>query len=1015
MDNTVSPSMRTTDILEAICRTLTTGGRRQALKYHAVQKTTDLRGCWEGYYLLEYGDMLHKKDHKAFDAAFKKNNGLDDGIKFLQKLPSEKATSLKRGRSIFQSFADAQGISLEECLLDFLEFCKMRGFQLYLFRDNPDKLFNTIDDIKSHIDLVYSGKSNELSRLIQQSVIQYKDPFSRRINLLTNDWYPRKHISSEIEKYIRTNPKGYITIIGEAGAGKSSIMADAVKSYREKEEYICVWHFIQYKTDYDRTISFAKTLYERLSLFFSLDEFKENYEHFCKNADYPLTQAFIHEIIEESALQLSSSDKKIVIFLDALDEADITEVTRMATTFAIPSLLPDGVIVVVSSRHSEKEKYADSPPPLELVLNKEQEFQREDIEGFIEHKLQENKDFVEAWLDEYKIQYDDFKQLLCEKSDYLFLYLAQVFKDLSSYSPNKLPNGLRGYYDEQYNRLMNNDKSRTKQKVILGGILAFAPDLSLLRLSQFAKDVLESVDLLELTESWIKLRLIDLLTVGDESYFRFAHLSFYEYLSENRKVELEAVLQVSNCYLNLATALNESYRIDSEKFVFNVPMSERFKNEFFRIFCTSMMKAKMYEVLSERLTNRTFCRKLISHDESMTNEIINHAMDLYDAIIQLGEDGKEVARRLVHNFYLHITPRENPIIEYGEIVLLASNRRSKPFFETLKEERNSQNSWGKIINERKKSLNTSKSTDGNEVPFGDLGWLTAEELREYAVDIKERFRRTLQYHAALREYQNILPYYKSYYENGEIAAKELSILFYELGYSNYVLGNFETSITHYEQGEHFARIADDGVGIYISKYEIYHAQFMGGLKEAHSSYSLMIDCLRSISDFYRKGIEVARSRYWIFNIQQRAVIIATVLEDVTEAELRFEHAFHTGDFYLELSKDNPTPSWLRMYNSAKAGICYLNGDYEGALKFLSTFLNCGLDKFGAHEPDMLDTSLYVEESSRSYYYAGLALKKIGQNDLAASVLKLGLNKPVYLGNYFFQGLITKELSALNSL
>ena len=151
----------------------------------------------------------------------------------------------------------------------------------------------------------------------------------------------REDILNEIDRYIGDNRQQPLAIHGASGSGKSALMAKALQNLRDRnkdsstQEAVIIERFIGATPESTNIRLFLESLCKVINRAYAQDEF-EVPEDFNK-----LVQAF------ENRLTLATSEKPLIIFLDALDQLSQTESAHNLNW--LPSELPPNVKIVVST------------------------------------------------------------------------------------------------------------------------------------------------------------------------------------------------------------------------------------------------------------------------------------------------------------------------------------------------------------------------------------------------------------------------------------------------------------------------------------------------------------------------------------------------------------------------------------------------------------------------------------------------------------------------------------------
>jgi serine/threonine-protein kinase len=147
----------------------------------------------------------------------------------------------------------------------------------------------------------------------------------------------RTYVFDAIQAFVTNNPKGYFTIIGDPGQGKSAILAKYVQNTG------CVAHFNVQLQGINRADQFLESICRQLVIRYDLP-----YDPLPPKA----TQdgEFLSQLLEEVARK--AEGQPVVIAVDALDEVDSASY-REANILYLPPQLPDGIYFILTRRRVE--------------------------------------------------------------------------------------------------------------------------------------------------------------------------------------------------------------------------------------------------------------------------------------------------------------------------------------------------------------------------------------------------------------------------------------------------------------------------------------------------------------------------------------------------------------------------------------------------------------------------------------------------------------------------------------
>src|SRR5439155_16669424 len=102
---------------------------------------------------------------------------------------------------------------------------------------------------------------------------------------------------------------GYVTISGQAGQGKSSIIAKLIEEYGEEN---VAYHFIPFNPGPDHQVGLLRNLMARLILKYDLSDL------YIASESRPALRDYFPKVLEE----LVAKGRREVIFIDGLDQLE---------------------------------------------------------------------------------------------------------------------------------------------------------------------------------------------------------------------------------------------------------------------------------------------------------------------------------------------------------------------------------------------------------------------------------------------------------------------------------------------------------------------------------------------------------------------------------------------------------------------------------------------------------------------------------------------------------------------
>jgi len=342
------------------------------------------------------------------------------------------------------------------------------------------------------------------------------------------DFTGRKFVFEAINEFLRTNRKGYFVLEAEPGVGKSAIMAACVVMLKRR----CITHFNSQPDGIVSAETFLENACTQLIEGFGL---KDKYPRLPENA--LKNNNFLGDLLKEVSAN-SSSDKKLIFVVDALDEVDWKAQTSGSNVSYLPNDLPDNVYFIVSKRP----EFLTMPTANKTVFDLMQYGGEslEDVKAYLA-KRTERSELIQDWIKGRNLQREQFVTAVAEKSEKKFIYLRHVLDEIeggtyNDVNLNDLPAGLEEYYQKHWGQMMGReDDPLLELKVRIIYFLSQAEEPvsgRWLAKSAREKNVIKVQQVLGKWNSFLRQE-----KVGKETRYTIYHSSFRQFLEADETVQ----------------------------------------------------------------------------------------------------------------------------------------------------------------------------------------------------------------------------------------------------------------------------------------------------------------------------------------------------------------------------------------------------------------------------------------------------------------------------------------------
>ena len=387
----------------------------------------------------------------------------------------------------------------------------------------------------------------------------YPKEFKALILEKTRLFCGRKFVFEAFEEFLQTKTKGYFTVIGDAGMGKSAIASKYVLETK------CPCYFNIFAEGRNKPEQFLASIRQQLIKRYSLQNTDtDNLRTLLQNASNELQKG-----------------QQLVIVIDALDEV---EQEGNGNLLDLPQSLPERCYFFLTRRPYDKQEHNTRKGKrltvsenthyheLDLREGNYQKLSREDVKKYIHSFLKMDKSEIKLWIQQllqnqagsntnkYDVKGEvitlnewqhkqnlhltetEFVNILTEKSQNNFMYLRYVLPSIATGKYNDLslqglPEGLENYYIKHWQRMgMDQDNKDLNVKILF--ILVVRDDaVSSNMIAEILHEDIFPVD--EILAQWVEY--VTPKQVEEEgkekTYYTIYHRSFWEFLQKRPKLD----------------------------------------------------------------------------------------------------------------------------------------------------------------------------------------------------------------------------------------------------------------------------------------------------------------------------------------------------------------------------------------------------------------------------------------------------------------------------------------------
>jgi hypothetical protein len=346
----------------------------------------------------------------------------------------------------------------------------------------------------------------------------------------TRDFVGREFIFEALDDLLASAhfTSGYVVIQGEPGIGKTSLLAELVR----RHDY--VHHFNIASQNIRSPRDFLANVCAQLIVKYGL-------AYAALPPEATTGSGFLSRLLVEA--MDSVPDGRVVVLVDALDEADDTGLPLDANRLFLPATLPLGVFIVATSRELHDYRLAVDVME-EVTLRDDDPRNRQDIVRYILDFVDEHRETMSGRLTDWGVSVESFAELLTAKSQGNFMYLVTVLRDIRSGrlapesigSISRLPNGLHAYYQRHWRTMQSEDPKRFHElyEPVICMLAVTREPVSIADLCEWTR--LASPQVRGVLREWREF-LNEEHSIDGPAKYRLYHGSFQDFLREEVALE----------------------------------------------------------------------------------------------------------------------------------------------------------------------------------------------------------------------------------------------------------------------------------------------------------------------------------------------------------------------------------------------------------------------------------------------------------------------------------------------
>ncbi|MEH2112170.1 ATP-binding protein [Nostoc sp.] len=221
------------------------------------------------------------------------------------------------------------------------------------------------------------------------NIPRYPPEFQQIINAKNQNFVGREFVFATIKNFLNQSDRGYFTIIGDPGIGKSAILAHYVN-----QNPGVVYYNVEI-TGKNRVEEFLTTICTQLIEIYQY----QGSTNFTSNLpDYTTEGSSFLSLLLQQISDRLHPEQRLIITIDSCDRIDINNQPRGSNIFYLPRYLPEKVYFILTRRPflANQSGLLIETPSQSLDLSAYSEQNRADIQEYIKSYLNESSYSVDA-------------------------------------------------------------------------------------------------------------------------------------------------------------------------------------------------------------------------------------------------------------------------------------------------------------------------------------------------------------------------------------------------------------------------------------------------------------------------------------------------------------------------------------------------------------------------------------------------------------------------------------------
>lgn len=342
------------------------------------------------------------------------------------------------------------------------------------------------------------------------NIPRYPTDFEQIITTKNHNFVGREFVFDAINNFLQQSDRGYFTIIGEPGIGKSAIIAHYVI-----QNPGVVYYNVEIVGE-NNAEQFLRTICTQL-IEISQNQGSENLT--ANLPDLTKQSSDIFSLLLQQISDKLHPEQRLIITIDGCDMIDVRNQVRGSNIFYLPRYLPEKVYFILTRRPFIKDKSG-------LLI--ETPAQSLDLSEYLEQNRADAQKHIKNYLNFHNNIKDNELLTKIGNNETNFMYINEM---LVAITDNIYPDNLQKYYQNHFKKM--NLAIIKQQKMALNVLNILIEEQSISVEMIVAKLDIDEYEIKVLLDKWREFLHIESRVAG--MYYSVYHASFHDWLKQQIK------------------------------------------------------------------------------------------------------------------------------------------------------------------------------------------------------------------------------------------------------------------------------------------------------------------------------------------------------------------------------------------------------------------------------------------------------------------------------------------------